>query len=434
MSRAARQTAAIAVLGAVAILLAAADGSAQSVHGLPREGRGSDIKPNTRVGRPAVGKEEYTALLHRLPRRSRRWPGREAPVDRPEAARLHRRRSSADRRRAARFRPTRTSSTRFVVAFVTTNMPSWRPAARAEAADLLSYIKTFSPRWKTEKPGKPVQIPAETPVTTESILAGAQCFRRSSAGSAMGTRAMATGRRLPRSPTARTSRSVRTISPPATRFKCGTTNADLYRVFMTGLDGTPMPSFADNLKPIRHGTSCTSCAHCSRCDTPEVDAVEDSRLARASHRTQADRARMAARDRWLNLSHRRRYSNGMQTAVRVSPVWAARVPSRHGRRGTDAPAAGGTIAGKVTYTGTPPKMKPIDMAKEPTVPRKQHSTPVMTENVVTAPAIRSATWSCTSPPATRAPRPRQRRRSTTSKAANTSRMSLAMKPGRSSRS
>jgi len=33
------------------------------------------------------------------------------------------------------------------------------------------------------------------------------------------------------------------------RFKCGVTNRDLYRIFMTGLDGTPMPSFADDLKP-----------------------------------------------------------------------------------------------------------------------------------------------------------------------------------------
>src|SRR2546421_108227 len=29
------------------------------------------------------------------------------------------------------------------------------------------------------------------------------------------------------------------------------------------------------------------------------------------------------------------------------------------------PGAAGTISGKVTFTGTPPKMKPIDMAKEP---------------------------------------------------------------------
>src|ERR1700722_10083973 len=48
------------------------------------------------------------------------------------------------------------------------------------------------------------------------------------------------------------------------------------------------------------------------------------------------------------------------------------------------PPAGGTISGKVTYTGTPPKMKPIDMSKEPTC-AKQHSTPVMTENVTTGP-------------------------------------------------
>jgi Carboxypeptidase regulatory-like domain len=45
---------------------------------------------------------------------------------------------------------------------------------------------------------------------------------------------------------------------------------------------------------------------------------------------------------------------------------------------------GGTIAGKVTYTGTPPKMKPIDMSKEPTC-AKEHTTPVLTETVVTGP-------------------------------------------------
>ncbi len=33
------------------------------------------------------------------------------------------------------------------------------------------------------------------------------------------------------------------------RPKCGDTDQDIYRIFMTGLDGTPMPSFADNIKP-----------------------------------------------------------------------------------------------------------------------------------------------------------------------------------------
>lgn len=46
------------------------------------------------------------------------------------------------------------------------------------------------------------------------------------------------------------------------------------------------------------------------------------------------------------------------------------------------PAPAGTISGTVTYTGTPPKMKPIDMSKEPSC-ASQHQTPVKTESVVT---------------------------------------------------
>jgi plastocyanin len=50
-----------------------------------------------------------------------------------------------------------------------------------------------------------------------------------------------------------------------------------------------------------------------------------------------------------------------------------------------APAkAPGTVSGTVTFTGTPPKMRAIDMAKEPSC-AKQHPTPVMTESVVTGP-------------------------------------------------
>jgi plastocyanin len=51
---------------------------------------------------------------------------------------------------------------------------------------------------------------------------------------------------------------------------------------------------------------------------------------------------------------------------------------------TPPPAGSGSISGKVTYTGTPMKMKPIDMSKEPSC-AKQHTTPVTTENVATGP-------------------------------------------------
>lgn len=42
----------------------------------------------------------------------------------------------------------------------------------------------------------------------------------------------------------------------------------------------------------------------------------------------------------------------------------------------------GTVSGKVTYTGTPAKQKPIDMSEEPSC-AKQHAAPVTVETVVT---------------------------------------------------
>ena len=48
------------------------------------------------------------------------------------------------------------------------------------------------------------------------------------------------------------------------------------------------------------------------------------------------------------------------------------------------PAGSGAITGKITYTGAPPKMKPINMAKEPSC-AKEHATPVLEQNVVTGP-------------------------------------------------
>jgi hypothetical protein len=49
------------------------------------------------------------------------------------------------------------------------------------------------------------------------------------------------------------------------------------------------------------------------------------------------------------------------------------------------PAPTGAIDGKITYAGTPPKMKPINMAQEPTC-AKEHNPPLETQSVVTGPA------------------------------------------------
>lgn len=72
--------------------------------------------------------------------------------------------------------------------------------------------------------------------------------------------------------------------------------------------------------------------------------------------------------------------------MRIRYLWSLALVTAAGVAAR-APAirpAGGTVAGKVTFTGTPPKMKSIDMAKEPSC-AAQHATPVMTETVVTGP-------------------------------------------------
>jgi mono/diheme cytochrome c family protein len=129
------------------------------------------------------------------------------------------------------------------------NMPQWRPLTNQDKADLIAYVKHFSPKWKTEKPGTPIQIPNEPEVTPERIKAGQALFQRLECWKCHGVEGRGNG---PSADTLQDDQN-RPIKPfnfhDETKFKCGSTDRDLYRIFMTGLDSTPMPSFADNVKP-----------------------------------------------------------------------------------------------------------------------------------------------------------------------------------------
>jgi mono/diheme cytochrome c family protein len=129
------------------------------------------------------------------------------------------------------------------------NMPSWLPLSPENWDDLVAYIKTFSPRWKTEKAGEPIPVPTEPEVTAERVKAGRDLFQRLECWKCHGVEGRGDG---PSAPTLTDSKD-RPITPydfsQGHKFKCGTTDQDLYLIFLTGLDGTPMPSFADNVKP-----------------------------------------------------------------------------------------------------------------------------------------------------------------------------------------
>ncbi|HZV60220.1 MAG TPA: cytochrome c, partial [Candidatus Eremiobacteraceae bacterium] len=58
------------------------------------------------------------------------------------------------------------------------NMPSWITLTSQNRADLVAFIKTFSPRWQTEKSGDPINVPAEPALTLESIKHGQELFQK----------------------------------------------------------------------------------------------------------------------------------------------------------------------------------------------------------------------------------------------------------------
>ncbi len=133
--------------------------------------------------------------------------------------------------------------------FDRSNMPQWNTFTKQQRADLVAWVKHFSPRWVGEKPGTPITIPPEPEVTAERIKAGRDVFARVQCWKCHGVLGQANG------PSAATlqddlGRPIAAFNfTEGSRPKCGDTDRDIYRIFMTGLDGTPMPSFADNIKP-----------------------------------------------------------------------------------------------------------------------------------------------------------------------------------------
>jgi len=129
------------------------------------------------------------------------------------------------------------------------NMPSWITLTSQNRADLIAFIKTFSPRWQTEKSGDPITVPAEPALTLNSIKHGQELFQKLECWKCHGQEGRGDGP----SASTLTDSNDQPIRPynfaAGSRFKCGVTNSDLYKIFLTGVDGTPMPSFGDVVKP-----------------------------------------------------------------------------------------------------------------------------------------------------------------------------------------
>ena len=109
---------------------------------------------------------------------------------------------------------------------ITSNMPSWNPLSSQERADLVAYVKHFSARFVTEKPGTPIEVPPGRRSPPTESRPGRRYFSAWNAGSATDQRGEETVRPPPPLPTIRTGRffpiifttTIASSAAPATKI------------------------------------------------------------------------------------------------------------------------------------------------------------------------------------------------------------------------
>jgi cytochrome c oxidase cbb3-type subunit 2 len=104
-------------------------------------------------------------------------------------------------------------------------------------------VKSFSPRFREEGAGDPVAVPQPPPETPGLVEQGAAAWTRNGCAKCHGETGEGDG------PSAATLRRdggepVRAMPFSSGRFLRGGSMADLWLTLATGLDGTPMPSYA----------------------------------------------------------------------------------------------------------------------------------------------------------------------------------------------
>src|ERR1700721_1766930 len=114
--------------------------------------------------------------------------------------------------------------------------------------DVVAYIKTFSPRFATEKPQPPIIIPPEPAYTPESVKRGAAVYEKFNCAQCHGDGAEGDG---PSEDDLLEDWGNPIVPYDLTEgpIKGGNSGPDIYRVFIGGLNGTPMASFADSISP-----------------------------------------------------------------------------------------------------------------------------------------------------------------------------------------
>lgn len=128
-----------------------------------------------------------------------------------------------------------------------TSMPEWSLLPERSRRALVAYVKTFVPDWAERGPGPIVPIPVRpaTLSSPEAIARGKVVYGLLECSTCHGAEGRGDG------PSAKTLEPDTWGNPQhpfnftSGRLKSGGDPEDVYRTFMTGLNGTAMPSFED---------------------------------------------------------------------------------------------------------------------------------------------------------------------------------------------
>ncbi|HYH45853.1 MAG TPA: c-type cytochrome [Thermoanaerobaculia bacterium] len=129
-----------------------------------------------------------------------------------------------------------------------TSMPGWQHLSDAQINELITAVKSFSPDFADpEKKPQPIAIPEAPEFSQESAEKGKEVYARIGCAACHGELGRGDGPSAP----ALTDDWGHSIRPADLTkrwtYRGGPTREDIYRTFTTGMNGTPMPSFAESL-------------------------------------------------------------------------------------------------------------------------------------------------------------------------------------------
>jgi len=128
-------------------------------------------------------------------------------------------------------------------------MPAFRHMPVEQRLEVLEYVKTFNRGFWDRVDVQTVTVPTPPAMTPERLARGKQLYADAECLACHGDRGRGDG---PSAPTLKDNRELAIAAADLTqpqRFKNGDRPQDVYRTLMTGLSGTPMPSYADSLEP-----------------------------------------------------------------------------------------------------------------------------------------------------------------------------------------